>query len=449
MGAVTDALVGRIDQERPFDFDRHELEPLWIAAANERLAEQRVRIPALDAVATEHEIDQITTFEQLIPLLFSHATYKSYPRSFLDKGRWDGLTRWLDSVAADSVTDVDLDGVTTQDEWMTALAAAGHPVYATSGTSGKSSFLPATTADRDFTMRCIIRSVGWQHGIVPDKSRSVVVLASSQGSARSTEYFRRFADAYGDPDRTWFLTDEPVRLQDLSRMATVSRSIADGTATPNDIASFESDLVSHRQQIEADWESLADVVAGLAGSEVVIQGFWAQQWSLVERLRARGVTGIALAPGSLLGVGGGTKGASLPDDYEAQIFGFWGLDVDRQANGYGMSELSAALPLIGDRYVLQPWIIPLILNEEGTSLVTPREGQQEGRFAFLDLAVDGRWGGIISGDRVVADFDTPAVSIVNGSVMRYADLRGGEDDRLTCAGTVDAFVRGFDTAATP
>ena len=28
--------------------------------------------------------------------------------------------------------------------------------------------------------------------------------------------------------------------------------------------------------------------------------------------------------------------------------------------------------------------------------------------------------------------------------MRYADLRGGEDDRLTCAGTTDAFVRGFD-----
>jgi hypothetical protein len=26
-------------------------------------------------------------------------------------------------------------------------------------------------------------------------------------------------------------------------------------------------------------------------------------------------------------------------------------------------------------------------------------------------------------------------------VARYSDLRGGEDDRLTCAGTVDAFVR--------
>jgi hypothetical protein len=27
--------------------------------------------------------------------------------------------------------------------------------------------------------------------------------------------------------------------------------------------------------------------------------------------------------------------------------------------------------------------------------------------------------------------------------MRYSDLRGGSDDRLTCAGTVGAFVTGL------
>ncbi len=158
---------------------------------------------------------------------------------------------------------------------------------------------------------------------------------------------------------------------------------------------------------------------------------------------------MALGPDSVLGVGGGTKGVALPADVEAQVFAFWGLDETRQAGGYGMSELSAALPLIGDRYVLQPWIIPFVLNEEGTEVLDVDSGQHEGRFAFLDLAVEGRWGGIVSGDRVIADFDSPAVSIVEGSVMRYADLRGGEDDRLTCAGTVDAFVRGLDTGGPP
>jgi hypothetical protein len=447
MGRVADALVARIDDDRPFEFDRRDLEPLWLEAANERLAERRVQIPVLDAHAKEQGVSELSSLADLVPLLFSHATYKSYPRTFVEKGRWDGLTRWLNTVSASDIADVDVSGVTTQDDWMAALASAGHPIYATSGTSGKSSFLPATPADRAFTMRCIVRSVQWQHNIPADRSRPVVVLTSSQGSSRATEYFRNFVDAYGDPKRTWFLTDEPVKLQDLSRMANLSKAIAGGSASPSDIAALEADLAERKVRVDQDWDRLAEVVQGLAGERIVIQGFWAQQWTLIERLRARGATELRLDPESLLGVGGGTKGAALPADYEQQIFSFWGLRTDRQASGYGMSELSAALPLIGDRYRLQPWIIPLILNEEGTALVDTHTGQVEGRFAFLDLAVEDRWGGVVSGDRVVADFDTPAVSIVEGSVMRWSDLRGGEDDRLTCAGTVDAFVRGFESEA--
>ena len=445
MGSAVQALVARIDEASPFEFDRRDLHALWIEGANERLTERRAQIPALDALATQAGVDKITSMEQLVPLLLSHASYKSYPRTFLDKGRWDGLTRWLNTLASESIDDVDLTGVSTQDEWLAALAAAGHPIYATSGTSGKNSFLPATKADREFTMRCIVRTKQWQHGLVPDQSTAVVVLASSSSHSRLTEYYKNFASAYGDPNRTWFLTDSPVKLQDLSRMATLSKAIADGSASPGEIVAFQNDLVEHQKQLEEDWERLVDVVAGLAGQQVVIEGFWPQQWSLVERLRARGVQQVPLAPSSHLGVGGGTKGVSLPDDYQDQILSMWGLTSDRQAGGYSMSELSAALPQIGDRYVTQPWIIPLLLNEEGTEPIVAENGQHEGRFAFLDLAVEGRWGGLVSGDRVIADFDTPAVSIVAGSVMRWADLRGGEDDRLTCAGTVDAFVRGFET----
>jgi hypothetical protein len=63
---------------------------------------------------------------------------------------------------------------------------------------------------------------------------------------------------------------------------------------------------------------------------------------------------------------------------------------------------------------------------------------------LFDVSIDGRWGGIISGDRVVVDYDpsltgraVPAVT----EIARYSDLEGG-DDKLTCAGTIDSFVRG-------
>ena len=290
-------------------------------------------------------------------------------------------------------------------------------------------------------MSCIIRAVQWQHQIKPDRSNAVVVLAPLQGSSRALEYYRLFAEFYGDPKRTHFLTDEPALLSDLTRMASLTKSIADGTAMPSELTAFETDMADRRRRIDVDWDRLADIVVGMSGERVIIQGFWAQQWTLVERLRSRGVAQLPLHEDSLLGVGGGTKGANLPSDFEAQIFEFYGLSDTRQASGYGMSELSAAMPQIGDRYVIQPWIIPLIVSEDGTELINPSSGQHEGRFAFFDTAIEGRWGGLISGDRVIADFDTPNVTIVAGSVARYSDLRGGEDDRLTCAGTVDAFVR--------
>jgi hypothetical protein len=292
-------------------------------------------------------------------------------------------------------------------------------------------------------MSCSIRSVQWQHGIEPDQSNTVVVLAPSQGTSRALEFYRLFAQTYGDKERTYFLTDEPALLSDLTRIAMLTKSIGDGTAMPSELTAFEDDMAHRRQRITDDWNRLADVVSGFAGENVIIQGFWAQQWTLVEYLRARGITEVRLGQNSFLAVGGGTKGANLPIDFEAQIFRFYGLPESRQANGYGMSELSAAMPQIGDRYVIQPWVIPLILSEDGTELITATEGQHEGRFAFFDTAIEGRWGGLVSGDRVIADFDTPNITIVAGSVARYSDLRGGEDDRLTCAGTVDAFVRGI------
>jgi hypothetical protein len=341
------------------------------------------------------------------------------------------------------VPNLDVSDISTQDEWIAALGEAGFPVYASSGTSGKSSFLPASISDREFTMRCLLRSLAWQHDVKEGGDIPVAVLAPSAGGSRPLQYFRAVAQRYGDPRRTRFLTDEPVRLHDLNRAATLSKAIGEGTAKPEDIAAFERDRLGHSKQLDDDWDRMVDFVESLAGERVLLQGFWPQQYSLIERLRARGHNTLALDPASILGVGGGTKGASLPTDFREQVMRFYGLDAGAEAGGYGMSELSAALPEVDGRYRLQPWIIPLVLNEEGTERAEPDGGRLEGRFAFLDLALEGRWGGLISGDRVIVDLEQDGFAVFPDGVARYSDLRGGSDDRLTCAGTVDAFVRGL------
>jgi hypothetical protein len=444
VGEVASQLVARSQLDRPFDYQVEEIRALWLAAAQERFDERRLQVPALAARADDAGIERISSLSDLIPLLFTHDSYKAYPKQFVDNQRWDLLARWMKSLSADPLPVIDYAEVKTQDDWVKALGAAGYPVYASSGTSGRSSFLHASTADRDFTFECLMRSMTWQHGIKAGAGLPAVVLAPSHGDSRALEYYRRATERYGDPKRTTFLTDEPVRLHDLNKLAALQSAIAAGTATPDEITAFRRDQHDRAARMDGYWDNLAEVVEKLAGERVLIFGFWPQQYTLVQRLRARGHGSLPIAGDSVLAAGGGTKGVNLPDDYIDQVFAFYGLDRSREAGGYGMSELSASLPEIEGRYRLQPWIIPLVLDETGTELAVPNGNRLEGRFAFLDLALQGRWGGLISGDRVIVDTGSYGTAVIPGSVARYSDLRGGSDDRLTCAGTVNAFVSGLE-----
>ncbi|MFT4027569.1 MAG: hypothetical protein QM676_12315, partial [Novosphingobium sp.] len=79
------------------------------------------------------------------------------------------------------------------------------------------------------------------------------------------------------------------------------------------------------------------------------------------------------------------------------------------------------------------------------ALLPVGEGKVEGRAAFFDLSMDGRWGGVISGDKIEIDYTPCACGArspsISDTIARYADLSG--DDKIGCAGTVDAYVRGL------
>jgi hypothetical protein len=144
------------------------------------------------------------------------------------------------------------------------------------------------------------------------------------------------------------------------------------------------------------------------------------------------------APDSAILTGGGTKGFVLPEGYMEVIQEFLG--VDRIQEGYGMSEAST-LHWACDRgrYHVQPWVIPFVLDPE-TSAPLPRRGVQTGRAAFYDLFVRPHWGGVISGDEITIDWDTPcecgrtSVHIAH-DIMRYSEKQGALDDRISCSAT--------------
>jgi hypothetical protein len=164
-------------------------------------------------------------------------------------------------------------------------------------------------------------------------------------------------------------------------------------------------------------------------------------------VREMGYSAKDFDPDNSFYVGGGLKRAQLPEDYQQFVHETFNIAPYRQFQNYSMQELNSGMPKCqkGGRYHVPPWLVPLILNQEGDALL-PHDGKSvvEGRAAFFDLSLDGRWGGVISGDKISIDFG-PCACGNNGpsiadTIARYADLQG--DDKIGCAGTVDAYVRG-------
>jgi hypothetical protein len=114
-----------------------------------------------------------------------------------------------------------------------------------------------------------------------------------------------------------------------------------------------------------------------------------------------------------------------------------------------MTELMNLMPRCeASRYHRPPGLITLVLDRTGERLLTAADasgGLAEGRFGFLDLGFEGRWGGLISGDKVTIDFAArcacgrPGPTLLD-NITRWAQT--GEDDHIGCAGTIDNYIRG-------
>ncbi len=420
---------------------RTDLEPLWLQAANERLARQRDTIPVLKKLADEVGLDRIERLDDLIPLLFAHSNYKSYPESFIARGRWDLMNKWIDTLSTMEVSGTDVDGVADQDAWVDRLHAVGQKAYVTSGTTGKNSFLPQTQSDEDLSLKMLIRSTRRQPLFAGGERRPIFIFGPKHGYHRAALHFRTLVETFGHPDASYFLTEEPMRIAEITRMGDLRKRIAEGTAMPSEIAAFERETAAKQEANAARLDELMDALLEHRHEPMYVVGFWAQYWLIVERARARGVPAGEFHPETVITGGGGTKGAVMPPDYEEQILQFFGIAPDHVTGGYGMSEVSTALGEVDGRYRPAPWVIPLLLDDTGEKRIDQDAGQAEGRFAFFDASLEGRWGGVITGDHVTVDFATGTPTVVAGSIERYSALAGG-DDKLTCAGTIDSYVRG-------
>src|SRR5262245_18465953 len=151
--SALDQLLSLIDDVNCFNHAPDNLRELQLAAAQERLDQRRQQVAVLDKRAREGGVDRLKSFDDLVPLLFSHTNYKSYPDNFVTNGRWDMMNLWLQTLSTKKISGVNTQGIKDVDDWLERLREAGHYVFASSGTSGKASFLNQTEVDRERTFK--------------------------------------------------------------------------------------------------------------------------------------------------------------------------------------------------------------------------------------------------------------------------------------------------------
>jgi hypothetical protein len=448
VSSAIDTLLRLATADGRFDYSAAELRETQAAALDERFQERKDRIKLLGHRAREAGIAEIRRREDMVPLLFPHTVYKSYPESFLVEERWDRLGTWLGTVSPYPIAPIETGDVTDIDDWIGRLQAWGHYVSCSSGTTGKSAMLLASERDMDWSRTDTVSVFSWGSGVRPDRDRRMMGLAPTAAVPKNLVIGEAQQAAFGDPARERFrLPIPPITVGSLTTMIVLRKKIADGTALPGELAEFERTSKERQEALEKAMIAGAEALVRYRDEKLYISGLWNALYQVARIVRDMGYSAEDFHPDNCIYVGGGLKRAQLPPDYQEFVHQTFNIPAARDFQNYSMQELNSGMPKCrpGGRYHVPPWIVPFILDEQGQTLVPHEAGEVEGRAAFFDLSLDGRWGGIITGDKISLDFDPCACGCkgasVRNNIVRYADLAG--DDKIGCAGTVDAYVRGL------
>ncbi len=448
MPTATDQLLQQATSPDRFNTAYADLLPLQIAAMDERFQQNRSGIKLLGHRAEEAGIDKITSLADIVPLLFPHTAYKSYPESFLTDQRWDRLTKWLGTISAHPIEGIDLEGISDIDDWIARLEAQGYFISCSSGTTGKSAMLIASAKDIAWTQSDLVNVFRWGSGVEPAQDRMMMGCAPVASVPRNRLAGEALTAAYSNPEWPRFTYPvPPITVGTLTSMAVMRKRIADGSAMPDEIAAMEATSAERQKIMDDAVEIAADALIANRDKKLMVSGMWGALYPIAKMVRDKGFGQADFHPENSIYVGGGLKRAKLPSDYKEYIQQTFNIAPERDFQNYSMQELHTGMPRCraGGRYHVPPWLVPLILNKDGDALLEhDYTGEVEGRAAFFDLSLDGRWGGVISGDRISLDYRPCACGnkgpSVRDDIARYADLEG--DDKIGCAGTVDAYVRG-------
>lgn len=445
MASATQRLMDFMGKDDCYDVAPAELLPLQIEAANERLQSQIGTIGLLGNRAESAGVKTIKEPADLVPLLFAHTAYKSYSESWLTEGQWDRMAKWLGAVATRPVEGVSFDGVETLDGWIKQMESVGHYLSCSSGTTGKPAIMSGTEGDIDFSARANAEGIVWALGLKPDSGRKFFGIGPQFAAPREGAIRDAMIQTIAPDVEPFQFGSEPITVGGMVEMIVLRRKIADGTARPSEIAEFEKIAANRGAEMTEATEKSVDALIEARNRPIMVSGMFGQLYPIAEAVRAKGFSGNDFHAENSMFVAGGLKGAVLPDNYREYILETFNVSEQRMYHMYSMREINSTFPLCrAERYHISPWVILLPLDISGEQWLDAGDGEIEARAAFMDLSIEGHWGGIISGDKISARFGKCTCGhqgpTVARDILRFADLPDG--DKISCAGSIDAYVRG-------
>jgi hypothetical protein len=445
MATAVGKITKLVDASDRYDISPAALLPVQIEAASERLAAHGASIQFVKNRIEDTGVKCIGEPADLVPLLLAHTAYKSYPETWLEKGRWPQLTEWLDTISANRVREIDNANVGGVDTWIDRLAAKGHYINCSSGTTGKISMIPSSMVDRRSVQRILVAAYEWASGLSPKQQHKMVIFNLPTNNFRYLDCFDALITAYCRHEGVFRLPGEPITVGRVRQMVILRKSIKDGTARPADIAAYEALVDQRIRMVEGTYNLIAETLVKARARPFLMSGMFDMLFKVSEIVRSMGFSRKDFHPENLMMVSGGLKGAELPPDYRERIMETFNVNPRHAMSMYGMQELNTLFPRCNaGRYHVPPWVLVLVLDQPGEQLVGPLQGEVEGRAGFFEFSHDARWGGLISGDKIMVDYGKCTCGhqgpTVGDNVVRYSDLPGG--DKISCAGTIDAYVRG-------
>src|SRR6516225_3398121 len=306
---------------------RPELEALQRQAMGIRFRDHYESIEMLRKLADRLGITALNEFNDVVPLLFSHTAFKSYPAALIDKKRFDLMTKWLDKLTSYDLAGVDTTGCAGIDDWIDRLdEQTPLEVITSSGTTGTISILPKDKRGAEEGMVlwkiCLFQTFG-QEPTEAELNPSVDVVwpnfaNGKLGHLRIANMIKRGFTG-GDESKFHVLypgaIDTDLMFLASKMRAAASRGELDRLEIDPALAARKDEFIAMQarqgQDVEAFFTRLTD---RLRGMRVFMLGTYHLMYDIAKAGLERGVRNV-FAPDSAILTGGGMKGVALPDDF--------------------------------------------------------------------------------------------------------------------------------------